>query len=42
MNTPKWKNFNWLDLPIKDKVRLNNAIWRTWYMQCKYNTIISH
>jgi hypothetical protein len=34
LNTPKWKNFNGLKLLAKDKVRLNNVIWRTWFQQC--------
>lgn len=34
--SPKWKNFKGLKLQWRDKIRLNNAIWRAWYMQCKY------
>lgn len=33
--SPKWKNFKGLKLQWRDKIRLNNAIWRAWYMQCK-------
>lgn len=33
--SPKWKNFKGLKLLWRDKIRLNNAIWRAWYMQCK-------
>ncbi|XP_043924551.1 MLX-interacting protein [Protopterus annectens] len=31
--SPKWKNFKGLKLLRRDKIRLNNAIWRAWYMQ---------
>ncbi|XP_039253639.2 MLX-interacting protein-like isoform X1 [Styela clava] len=31
--SPKWKNFKGLRLSVKDKIRLNNAIWRTWHIQ---------
>ncbi|KAM6166834.1 LOW QUALITY PROTEIN: MLX-interacting protein [Erethizon dorsatum] len=31
--SPKWKNFKGLKLQWRDKIRLNNAIWRAWYMQ---------
>ncbi|XP_074451699.1 carbohydrate-responsive element-binding protein isoform X3 [Larus michahellis] len=31
--SPKWKNFKGLRLPCRDKIRLNNAIWRAWYIQ---------
>lgn len=33
--SPKWKNFKGLKLQWRDKIRLNNAIWRAWYMQCE-------
>ncbi|CAG08439.1 unnamed protein product, partial [Tetraodon nigroviridis] len=33
--SPKWKNFKGLKLLWRDKIRLNNAIWRAWYIQCK-------
>lgn len=36
--SPKWKNFKGLKLLWRDKIRLNNAIWRAWYMQCKSST----
>ncbi|NWI56924.1 MLXPL protein, partial [Calyptomena viridis] len=32
--SPKWKNFKGLRLLCRDKIRLNNAIWRAWYIQC--------
>ncbi|KAK2092922.1 hypothetical protein P7K49_029451 [Saguinus oedipus] len=31
--SPKWKNFKGLKLQWRDKIRLNNAIWRACYMQ---------
>ncbi|XP_055651525.1 carbohydrate-responsive element-binding protein isoform X1 [Falco peregrinus] len=31
--SPKWKNFKGLRLLCWDKIRLNNAIWRAWYIQ---------
>uniref|UniRef100_UPI00358FC238 MLX-interacting protein-like isoform X2 n=1 Tax=Myxine glutinosa TaxID=7769 RepID=UPI00358FC238 len=31
--SPKWKTFKGLRLQWKDKIRLNNAIWRAWYLQ---------
>ncbi|XP_032070797.1 carbohydrate-responsive element-binding protein isoform X2 [Thamnophis elegans] len=31
--SPKWKNFKGLQLLCRDKIRLNNAIWRAWYLQ---------
>ncbi|XP_049643805.1 carbohydrate-responsive element-binding protein [Suncus etruscus] len=31
--SPKWKNFKGLKLLCRDKIRLNNAIWRAWYSQ---------
>ncbi|KAL7991934.1 hypothetical protein Chor_016190 [Crotalus horridus] len=34
--SPKWKTFKGLKLLQRDKIRLNNAIWRAWYLQCKY------
>ncbi|XP_057223907.1 LOW QUALITY PROTEIN: carbohydrate-responsive element-binding protein [Malurus melanocephalus] len=31
--SPKWKNFKGLRLLCWEKIRLNNAIWRAWYIQ---------
>uniref|UniRef100_UPI00398E3FE3 MLX-interacting protein-like n=1 Tax=Pristiophorus japonicus TaxID=55135 RepID=UPI00398E3FE3 len=31
--SPKWKTFKGLRLLWRDKIRLNNAIWRAWYTQ---------
>ncbi|XP_076452853.1 MLX-interacting protein-like isoform X2 [Babylonia areolata] len=33
ITSPKWKPFRGMHLSIKDKVRLNNIIWREWHMQ---------
>ncbi|XP_034623619.1 MLX-interacting protein-like isoform X2 [Trachemys scripta elegans] len=34
--SPKWKTFKGLKLLPRDKIRLNNAIWRAWYLQCEW------
>lgn len=34
--SPKWKSFKGLRLLWRDKIRLNNAIWRAWFIQCKH------
>ena len=34
LTSPKWKSFKGLRLKLKDKIRLNNIIWRAWHMQC--------
>nr|XP_009667399.1 PREDICTED: MLX-interacting protein-like [Struthio camelus australis] len=31
--SPKWKTFKGLKLLQRDKIRLNNAIWRAWHLQ---------
>ncbi|XP_022339863.2 MLX-interacting protein-like isoform X2 [Crassostrea virginica] len=36
LTSPKWKAFRGLHLTMKDKVRLNNIIWREWCMQYIY------
>jgi len=33
LTSPKWKQFKGLRLKVKDKIRLNNIIWRCWHMQ---------
>ena len=33
LTSPKWKSFKGLRLKVKDKIRLNNIIWRCWHMQ---------
>ncbi|CAD5120904.1 DgyrCDS9457 [Dimorphilus gyrociliatus] len=33
LTSPKWKRFKGVKLQLKDKIRLNNIIWREWYMQ---------
>nr|XP_006818093.1 PREDICTED: MLX-interacting protein-like [Saccoglossus kowalevskii] len=35
--SPKWKTFKGMKLSMKDKIRLNNAIWRAWHIQFKQN-----
>jgi len=32
--SPKWKNFRGIKVKLKDKIRLNNIIWREWHRQC--------
>ena len=34
LKSPKWKNFKGIQVGRKDKIRLNNLIWREWHMQC--------
>ena len=36
ITSPKWKTFKGLKLHIKDKIRLNNIIWRAWHIQCMH------
>lgn len=33
LTSPKWKTFKGLRLKLKDKIRLNNIIWRAWHIQ---------
>ncbi|XP_046916146.2 MLX interacting protein mondo isoform X2 [Dermatophagoides farinae] len=33
ITSPKWKTFKGLKMNIKDKIRLNNIIWRAWHIQ---------
>ncbi|XP_015791618.1 protein WBSCR14 homolog [Tetranychus urticae] len=33
ITSPKWKTFKGLPLKLKDKIRLNNIIWRAWHIQ---------
>lgn len=33
ITSPKWKNFKGIKVKLKDKIRLNNLIWREWHMQ---------
>lgn len=35
LTSPKWKSFKGLRLKLKDKIRLNNIIWRAWHIQCE-------
>lgn len=34
LTSPKWKSFKGLKLRLKCKIRLNNLIWRAWFLQC--------
>ena len=34
ITSPRWKQFKGLKLKLKDKIRLNNIIWRAWHIQC--------
>src|SRR5699024_9581311 len=36
LTSPKWKSFKGLKMNIKDKIRLNNIIWRAWHIQCRF------
>lgn len=42
LTSPKWNRFKGIRLRWKDKIRLNNVIWRCWHMQFikKENTLI--
>lgn len=35
LTSPKWNRFRGIRLRWKDKIRLNNLIWRCWHLQCK-------
>lgn len=37
VTTPRWKKFNGMNIRLKDRIRLNNAIWRCWHIECKFN-----
>lgn len=39
--SPKWKSFKGLRLLWRDKIRLNNGIWRAWFIQCESPDLIS-
>ncbi|CAG4981284.1 unnamed protein product [Parnassius apollo] len=42
LTSPKWNRFKGIKLRWKDKIRLNNVIWRCWHMQFikKQNTFV--
>ncbi|KAK6638370.1 hypothetical protein RUM44_008799 [Polyplax serrata] len=42
LTSPKWNRFRGIRLRWKDKIRLNNVIWRCWHMQFikKENTLV--
>ncbi|KAK6192238.1 hypothetical protein SNE40_003743 [Patella caerulea] len=37
ITSPKWKAFRGMHVTVKDKIRLNNIIWREWHMQYIYH-----
>ncbi|XP_071094015.1 MLX-interacting protein-like isoform X3 [Haliotis cracherodii] len=39
ITSPKWKPFRGMHLSIKDKIRLNNIIWREWHLQYVFRKI---
>ncbi|KAI7688221.1 hypothetical protein SSS_02632 [Sarcoptes scabiei] len=48
LTSPKWKPFKGMRMNIKEKIRLNNVIWRAWHFQyiagrrtavCQFSTI---
>lgn len=40
--SPKWKNFRGIKVKLKDKIRLNNIIWREWHRQCMTSVFYIH
>lgn len=40
LTSPKWNQFKGLHFDIRNKVRLNNIIWREYHMQCKFFLIM--
>ena len=38
--SPKWKNFRGIKVNLKDKIRLNNIIWREWHRQCRCSAFV--
>jgi MAX-like protein X len=40
ITSPRWKTFKGLKLKLKDKIRLNNIIWRAWHIQCMTSLFI--
>ena len=42
LTSPKWNRFLGMKLRWKDKIRLNNVIWRCWHMQFIKVIIICH
>ncbi|XP_053988870.1 carbohydrate-responsive element-binding protein isoform X2 [Hylaeus volcanicus] len=42
LTSPKWNRFKGIRLRWKDKIRLNNVIWRCWHMQfiLRQNTLV--
>lgn len=40
LSTPKWKDFKGLKLQWKHRIRLNNVIWRAYYMFVFHITLL--
>lgn len=36
VTSPRWSHFTGTGFALKQKVRLNNIIWREYHMQCKF------
>lgn len=34
--SPKWKQFTGFKMSLKAKIRVNNLIWRAWFIKCTY------
>ncbi|XP_060605253.1 carbohydrate-responsive element-binding protein-like isoform X2 [Ruditapes philippinarum] len=39
LTSPKWKQFRGMHMNVKDKIRVNNIIWREWHMQYIFGRI---
>lgn len=39
LTSPKWNRFRGIRLRWKEKIRLNNVIWRCWHLQCKFFSV---
>lgn len=33
--SPKWKQFKGMKISLKNKIRVNNLIWRAWHIKCE-------
>lgn len=34
--SPKWKQFKGMKISLKNKIRVNNLIWRAWHIKCEF------
>lgn len=34
--SPKWKQFKGMKISVKNKIRVNNLIWRAWHIKCEF------